>query len=152
MIRSSLHHIAAIDESINPNSSDVNDFVAVAGDLSRPREPGRNFSLLIHSRAEATTEYRMFLHSGCDFGDTYTRCSFFSLPNINHESFQGCAQPGILPERASIRQNGWSTILSFFFFLSLYPHREICSSPNGSLLLRHILAVLSLLLMINYIE
>lgn len=58
-------------------------------------------------------------------GDT-TRCSFFSLSNINHESFQGCAQPGILPESPSIRQN---RVNRDRFFFSLYPRREIC--PNG---------------------
>lgn len=61
-------------------------------------------------------------------GDT-TRCSFFSLSNINHESFQGCAQPGILPESPSIRQN---RVNRDRFFFSLYPRREIC--PNGSCL------------------
>lgn len=60
----------------------------------------------------------MFLHSGCDFGDTYTRCSFFSLSNINHESFQGCARPGILPE--SQHPAKWAILFSpfLFFFIS----------------------------------
>lgn len=86
--------------------------------------PGRG-----HDRVQDVLHSARPQRAGCHFGDIVY--SFFSLPNINHESFQGCAQPGILPES---QQNGWSAILFFLssFSSSLYlsPPREICFSER----------------------
>lgn len=95
-----------IDESINPNSCAAAILLAVAGDLLRPRS-GRQF-FIIDTRSGRVRD-RV---TGCSLLDQPAngyisrirvrpvpfslRLVAISLPNINHESFQGCPWLGIL--------------------------------------------------------
>lgn len=119
---------ATIDESINPNSSVVNDFVAAASEIYRVLA---NRAAIFHYWYIAEPRPRQ--STGCSSirdaisGIRIRGAPFSPCPTLITKVFKVAPDPEFC-QRASIRQNGRSFFLLFFF--SLYPHREICSSPK----------------------